>query len=247
MSQFFSKNYWSIGFQSKFYDRLSPESYFDSMRRVIANLPPEKSLSLLDAGCGSGLVLQFLAPRIKQGMHYTGLDMLKPGVVQTLLRAQKLNIAERVSCFQSDLITPFPVTGQKYDVIVAHFSLYTLDSIEHRQMALKNLKAVLKDQGHLIIVNPSVNYNAVSIIDHSVQLLKESHGLLSSLIKKYMVYPFTKTIGLRFIQKQLRSGVWKAYTHEAFSQEFENAGFEVQHIEEVYAGSALLGIGRNRP
>lgn len=246
MSKFYSRNYWSIGFQSKLYDRLSPESYFESMRRVVAGLPAGESLSLLDAGCGSGLLLQFLEARIRKGLVYTGTDLLKSGVDRALLRAQELGIADRVSCFQSDLTSPLPAGGEKFDVVVGHFCLYTLASDDSRRLALENLKSVMKSEGHLILVNPSVNYDADSIIEQSIQLIRERHGFLISLVKQFMIYPFTKAIGLRFIQKQLRLKKWKAYTSEEFSQEMERAGFEVQHMEDVYAGSAFWGIGRLR-
>jgi len=54
-------------------------------------------------------------------------------------------------------------------------------------------------------------------------------------------------LGLRFIQKQLYSEKWKAYTREEFSGEMERAGFKVLHVEEVYAGGAFLGcFARNQ-
>ena len=242
MSKFFSTNYWAVGFQSKLYDWLCPESYFESMRRVIAAMPDGKSLNLLDAGCGSGLLLQLLAERIRGGMVYTGLDILKAGVDQTLLRARKLGVAHRVSCFQSDLRSP--LVGQKFDVVVGHFSLYTLKSPDQRQEALANLKAVMEPEGLLILVNPSIDYDASSIVDESIRLIRDRHGMLVSLIKKFLIYPFTKAIGLRFIKKQLRHGEWKAYTREEFSTEIERAGIAVQHMEEVYAGSAFLAAGK---
>ena len=244
MSKIYSKNYWSVGFQSRLYDRLSPESYFESMRRLVAAIPEGKSLRLLDAGCGSGLLLRFLSERIRDGMVYTGVDLLKTGVEQALLRAQELGISNRVSYFKSDLTTSFPMNGENFDVVVGHFSLYTLASNEKRQKALENLKTVMKPGGMLILANPSVDYDADSIIDESVRLVRDRHGFLASLIKQALIYPFTKTIGLRFIQKQLRVGEWKAYTREEFSQEIERAGFVVQHIEEVYAGSAFLVVAR---
>lgn len=245
MQKFYSKNYWSIGFQSRLYDRLSPESYFESMRRVIAALPDGDSLTLLDAGCGSGLLLRFLEDRIREGMVYFGTDVLQSGVEQTLLRAQELGLSDRVTCFQSDLTSPLSVEGQKFDVVVAHFSLYTLASDEKRKRALKNLLMVLKPDGWIILVNPSVNYNANAIIDHSVQLIRKRKGAWASLIKQCLIYPFTKSLGLRFIQDQLESGVWKAYTRDEFSQEMK--GVTIHHIEEVYAGSAYLGVGRLEP
>ena len=244
MSKFYSTKYWSVGFQSRLYDRLSPESYFESMRRLVASIPGGKSLRLLDAGCGSGLLLRFLAERIQEGMVYTGLDLLKTGVEQTLLRAQELGIANQVSCLKSDLTDSFPLNEEKFDVAVGHFSLYTLASNNKRQEALKNLKAVMKLGGTLILANPSVDYDAGSIIDESVQLVRDRQGYLASLIKKVLIYPFTKTIGLRFIQNQLRAGEWKAYTREQFSHEIEKAGFVIQHIEKVYAGSAFLVVAR---
>ena len=244
MSIIYSKNYWSVGFQSRLYDRLSPESYFESMRRMVAAIPEGKSLQLLDAGCGYGLLLRFLSERIREGVVYTGVDLLKTGVEQALLRAQELGIANRVSCFKSDLTTYFPLTGENFDVVVGHFSFYTLASHEKRQDALAHLKTVMKPGGVLILANPSVDYDADAIIDESVRLVRERYGFLASLIKQGLIYPLTKTIGLRFIQKQLRSGEWKAFTREEFSQEIERAGFVVQHIEEVYAGSAYLVVAR---
>jgi ubiquinone/menaquinone biosynthesis C-methylase UbiE len=244
MDKIYRKNYWSVGFQSRLYDRLSPESYFESMRMLVAAIPKRKSLRLLDAGCGSGLLLRFLTGHIREGMVYTGVDFLETGVEQTLLRAQELGIANQVSCFKSDLTAAIPMVGEKFDVVVGHFSLYTLSSNEKRQEALANIKTVMKSGGILILANPSVDYDADSIIDDSVRLVRGRHGFFASLVKQVVIYPFTKAIGLRFIQKQLRAGEWKAYTKEEFSQEIERAGFVVQHVEAVYAGSAFLVVGR---
>ena len=242
MNKFYSTNYWSVGFQSKLYDRLSPESYFESMRRMIDYMPDEKSLSLLDAGCGSGLLLKFLAERIREGMFYTGIDLLPTGVAQSLIRAKELGISNRVSCFQSDFTSS--LVGKKFDVIVGHFSLYTISSSVNRQEGLANLKTFMKPEGLLILVNPSVSYDADSIIEESIRLVRKRYGSIASLIRKILIYPFTKAIGLRFIQKQLRAREWKAYTSDEFCHEMKEAGFAVQHIEEVYAGSAFLVTGR---
>ena len=244
MSKFFSTYYWSVGFQSHLYDRLSPESYFESMRRLVAAIPEGKSLRLLDAGCGSGLLLRFLTERFQEGMVYTGVDLLRTGVEQTLLRAQELGITNQVSCFKSDLTTFSPIIGEKFDVVVGHFTLYTLGSNKKRQEALAYLKSVMKTGGMLILVNPSVDYNVDSIIDESIWLVRGRYGFLASLIKQIFIYPFTKSIGLRFIQKQLGAGKWKAYKREEFFQEIKRAGFVIQHIEQVYAGSAFLVAAR---
>ena len=36
MSGWYEKYYWRTGFKSRLYDRLTPESYLESMRKVIA-------------------------------------------------------------------------------------------------------------------------------------------------------------------------------------------------------------------
>ena len=137
------------------------------------------------------------------------MDLLKTGVEQTLLRAQELDIANQVSCFKSNLTASFPMIGEKFDVVVGHFSLYTLVSNEKRQEALAHLKSVMKAGGMLILVNPSVDYNVYSIIDESIWLVRDRHGFLASLIKQALIYPFTKSIGLRFKQKQHGARAWK--------------------------------------
>ncbi|MZH02663.1 MAG: methyltransferase domain-containing protein [Nitrospinae bacterium] len=244
MSKIYSTNYWSFGFQSNLYDILSPESYFESMRRLVATIPEGKSIRLLDAGCGSGLLLNFLAGRIREGMIYTGVDLLKTGVEQTLFRAKKLGLADQVSSFESDLTVPLPMIEEEFDVVVGHFSLYTLQPSEKRQAALANLKKVISSGGVLILVNPSVDYDPVSIIEESLRLVRDRQGLLPSFLKQALIYPFTKGMGLRFIQKQLKRGEWKAFTREELSHEIAKAGFAVRHIEQVYAGSAFLITGK---
>ena len=106
------------------------------------------------------------------------------------------------------------------------------------------MKTFLKPEGLLILVNPSVSYDADSIIEESIRLVRNRYGFIASLIREILIYPFTKAIGLRFIQKQLRAREWKAYTSDEFCHEIKEAGFAVQHIEEVYAGSAFLVTGR---
>ena len=118
------------------------------------SIPNGKHLNLLDAGCGSGLLLQFLSGRIKEGMSYTGIDLLRAGVERALFRAKELGITNEVSFFQSDLT--LPLTGEKFDVIVCHFSLYTISSNEKRKKSYQNLKSLMKPGGLIILTNPSI-------------------------------------------------------------------------------------------
>ena len=241
MSKFYGKNYWLVGFKSRLYDFLSPESYFESMRRVIEYLPDHKNLNLLDAGCGTGKILHFLVEKFQKGLTYTGLDILDSAVNRTLNIAKILRVGAKVNCLKRDLISPFTM-AKKFDVVIAHFSIYTLGCRENRLLALKNLKTVMNTGCILILVNPSKDYDVDVIIDDSIRIVREKRGVLPSLVKKYFVYPITKSFGLNFIQKQLKSSEWKAYTRDEFLSEIDESGFSLQKIEKVYSGSAFLGI-----
>jgi hypothetical protein len=54
------------------------------------------------------------------------------------------------------------------------------------------------------------------------------------------VYPLTYRFGLKFIERQLKNNSWHASSRADLCEEVCQAGFEVKHIEPVYAGSANL-------
>ena len=108
MSGWYEKYYWRTGFKSRLYDRLTPESYLESMRKVVALLPDKQGQKIWDAGCGTGLLLLFLENAVRQGMIYYGSDLLSAGLSHARIRARKLMVSDRVVCVQSD-ITVAPV------------------------------------------------------------------------------------------------------------------------------------------
>ena len=244
MSGWYEKYYWRTGFKSRLYDRLTPESYLESMRKVVALLPDKQGQKIWDAGCGTGLLLLFLENVVRQGMIYYGSDLLSAGLSHARIRARKLMVSDRVVCVQSD-ITVAPVFKENsLDIVVAHFSIYTIHKNDKRQQALKNMYRVLKPGGLLIVCCPSENYDAGKIIEESCEFLRARKGLLQTAIKRIFFYPFTKGMGLNFIQKQLQSGQWMAYTHEGLTEELRCAGFEIGYSETIYAGGAYLMFGQ---
>jgi ubiquinone/menaquinone biosynthesis C-methylase UbiE len=243
MSGWYEKYYWRTGFKSSLYDRLTPESYLESMRKVVAILPYKPGQKIWDAGCGTGLLLLFLGNMVKRGTVYYGTDLLSAGLSQVRMRARDLRISDRVACVKSD-ITAAPVFKKDtLDVVVAHFSIYTIRQNDKRQLALRNMYRVLKPGGLLIVCCPSKNYDAGKIIEESCNLIRTRTGLLQTAIRRMFFYPFTKWLGLNFIQNQLESGQWMAYTRDELTEELQCAGFEIRHSEAVYAGGAYLMCG----
>jgi len=241
MSSFYSRYYWRIGFQSRLYDLLMPEVYADSLRRVVACAPKNIGKLWLDFGCGSGALIKALESRLREGDRYVGIDRLLPGLINAWEKAERRNVASRVGLIQSDLTQPFPFAPDVADMIVAHFSLYTIE-LGRRERALGQFHALLRPGGTLVVVEPSPEYDALRIINESFSKVQERSGVFKSGLKKWLVYPLTYRFGLKFIERQLKNNSWHASSGEGLCEEVCQAGFKVKHIEAVYAGSANLLI-----
>lgn len=243
MISWYEKNYWRTGFKSRLYDRLTPESYFESMRRVVSLLSGKRDLKIWDAGCGSGQLLVFLEEAFKGGCVYYGTDLLSAGLDRVKQRAHELGILDRVTCLQNDLSESPPLKDNSIDIVISHFSIYTIRDNDKRQEALKNMYHVLKPGGLFIASCPTKNYDADQIIKESCDLIRIKKGFWNALLKRLFIYPLTKRLGLNFIQHQLESGKWMAYTLEDLAGELRQVGFEVGASQIVYASSAYLICG----
>jgi hypothetical protein len=119
--------------------------------------------------------------------------------------------------------------------------LYTIDTGK-RKFIFKEFRRLLKKGGTLILVEPSTEYSAKRIIADSIKLVLTNEGKFISLVKKWFVYPFTYHFGLKFIESQLKKGVWRAVNSAALCDEVRSNGYTVNSAEQVYADSATLII-----
>lgn len=240
------RKYWDIGFKSRLYDFLTPQAYLDSMARCVKSVAGKRGGIWLDAGCGSGSSIPFLKERLTSGTRYIGVDRLSSGLGKTSAKARELGVGKYVQCFQSDLAGNLPFKESSIDIVLAHFSTYTISDHAKRALALKNFNEVLKPNGFLIIANPSRKYNAEHIIHQSLRQIKTQNRLLAYMAKKWLIYPLTLGFGLRFIERQLKTETWKAYSLEEFCEEVRSAGFTVTRTETVYANSAYMVVGEKK-
>ena len=185
MPGWYEKNYWKTGFKSRLYDFLTPEAYFESMRQTAYLVAEKKEGKIWDAGCGSGLLLVFLQRVLRKRMNYFGTDLLFAGLEKLKLRARELGVSSNAICLQNDLSVGPPFKNNSIDIVIAHFSLYTISDDDERLQALKNIFQVLKPGGMLIATCPSKNYDAEKIIRKSLKLVADKNGLLVSIIKRY--------------------------------------------------------------
>lgn len=232
----YRNNYWRLGFRSRLYDLFTPRAYTESLSRAAA-LVPDAGLCL-DAGCGSGQLIPLLARRGEGCPLYLGADKLVEGLARARERAGR-------ACFlRWDLTAETPFAAASIDVVVAHFSIYTLDDPPARLMAWRNLFELTRPGGQLIAANPSTHYSAETIIEHSLNSEQVQRGPLIAWLKRVFIAPITRHLGLAYIQRQLEEGGFHAYTPETFSAEVESAGWRVKAVEPVYAGSGILLTAR---
>lgn len=236
------KKYWEIGFKSRLYDRLSPEAYLESLKRLADSIRMKEEEWVLDAGCGSGLLLPYLADRLKKGGRYLGMDILPGGLASLKTKAGRVKLKGSVAGMQADLSQRLPLRDQSVSCVAAHFSVYTLREKKERRRAYQEFCRVLKPGGWLVTANPTHFYNAKQIIRSSLELL-QSEGK-PWVVNKYLVYPLTLHLGLMHIERQLQLGRWHGYQPDELRDEVAQAGFSLEHSETVYGGSGLMVVGK---
>jgi len=239
MKTIYSRFYWQVGFKTHLYDLLLPQAYSDSFKRLAKFIDTSKNHVLLDAGCGSGTLLNHI--NLNSGSTYIGVDLLMSGVSNTRIKRTLNSLLNRTYFVLSDISKSLPMRGQSVDIIVAHFSLYTIDTGK-RKFIFKEFRRLLKKGGTLILVEPSAEYSAKRIIADSIKLVLTNEGKFISLVKKWFVYPFTYHFGLKFIESQLKKGVWRAVNSAELCDEVRSNGYTVNSAEQVYADSATLII-----
>ena len=204
MKTIYSRFYWEVGFKTHLYDLLLPQAYSDSFRRLAKSIHTDKDYVLLDAGCGSGVFLNYI--NLNNRSTYIGVDLLMSGVSNARIKRRFKNLLNRAYFVLSDISKSLPMRSQSVDIIVAHFSLYTIDTGKIK-FIFKEFRRLFKKSGTLVLVEPSTEYSAKLIIEDSIKLVLLNEGKFISLVKKWFFYPFTYHLGLKFIQSQLKKGI----------------------------------------
>ena len=170
------------------------------------------------------------------------MDLLSASLACLKTRVDRWSINPSVFGMQADLSKSLPLKDNSVSCVAAHFSVYTLPEERCRRQVFQEFGRVLKLGGRLITSNPTHNYDAEKIIRFSLEQLQKRGR--PWIVKKYMVYPLTLYLGLKHIEKQLRSGEWHGYQPKELRDEVARAGFSVEHSETVYGGSGFLVVGK---
>jgi ubiquinone/menaquinone biosynthesis C-methylase UbiE len=130
---------------------------FKRRERLLDLVPWSGAESVLDVGCGRGLMMIGAAKRLTSGKA-VGIDLWQAedqsgnNPEATISNARLEGVAERVEVQTSDMRT-LPFGDGTFDVIVTHWAVHNLYQPEDRKTALKEMARVLKPGGYILLAD----------------------------------------------------------------------------------------------
>ena len=180
------------------YFRLLKPSNIQSIWKdiITESINLDGELSILDIGCGTGLVSISVARQLPQA-HVTGIDLFQGmsgnSPSQPTRNAQIENVTDRVSFKQGNILKiPFP--DNSFDLVTAGSVLHELHGDELRLQSLSEIRRVLKPSGKFISVEmlrdrrmkfAFLLFSRVWMSKTYWKLLHEKAGFANQQIKEY--------------------------------------------------------------
>ena len=125
--------------------------------RLIDDLALDGSETILDVGCGRGLLLNGAARRLTTGKAI-GLDLWQTAdqsgnrPENTLANAQTEGVADRVEVKSGDM-RELPFEDQTVDVVVSSLAIHNIRDEEGRAKAVREIARVLKPHGKIALLD----------------------------------------------------------------------------------------------
>lgn len=164
--------------------------YTEMMERIVDLLEIRAKDAVLDAGCGTGNLLQLLR---NEKIDYYGID----DSISMLSRAtNKFSNDPRISSQFSryDLNSSIPFADNRFDKIVAVNSLYAVNSPSY---TVKELLRVLKPNGILIAVNPKENTEFFKVYTEIINAGGSVIGKVIMFIRTLPLFLFNALIRMK--------------------------------------------------
>jgi arsenite methyltransferase len=130
---------------------------FHTRDHLLARLELRGDESVLDVGCGHGLLLIGAAKLLPRG-RAVGIDLWTQDQYDnsrdaTLRNAALEGVAPRVSVYDGDM-RKMPFADRSFDAIIAHFAIHNVRSREGRRATIREIVRTLIPGGQVVLSDP---------------------------------------------------------------------------------------------
>lgn len=172
---------------SKDYDQKRFWPFYFSNAAVLQTVNPQESSSILDVGCGTGILLQQMA-QLNKGLNLCGLD-ISPKMVE-VTRA-KLGTLAKV---QQGSANNFPYADNMFDYVTCATSFHHYPNPDN---SLREMFRVLKSGGKLVVLDPFTNGRPRKVICAILDTVFDEKG--TKLFAKEQMYDMFNQVGFKHI------------------------------------------------
>jgi ubiquinone/menaquinone biosynthesis C-methylase UbiE len=215
-------------------------SYRRLLQDLINTLDVKEEESILDAGCGPGLVIEKIIEENKgKGISITGLDLSKRMIEHAHRRCKNFsNVKLQVANLNKSLEFP----DSSFDKVICSNTLYALDN---PRRVIFEFHRVLKPGGAVIIANPKPNAGEKEVIREHITAInkltpiykKIYHILISLLLIPVNLVVITIN---RVIIEKGRSEKYHFLGKEDLQKILQEVGFKSIGISSCYADQDWL-------
>jgi ubiquinone/menaquinone biosynthesis C-methylase UbiE len=195
--------------------------------------------SILDAGCGPGLVMKRLV-QANEGkkIRVTGLDLSNRMINRARGRLKNFS----VRFFVADLNRPLEFSESSFDKVVCSNTLYAL---QDPRSVIVEFHRVLKRGGTLIIANPRPNANERQLVRAHIAAtnrLTPARRKIYHIVRSISLIPVHLAVIAinRAIVQRGRSREYHFWDKDELERVLRETGFESIHIDSCYADQNWL-------
>jgi len=190
------------------YDSIEPVPMF--IQRKVLDLIPTKRDSFLELGCGTGRLLEIIAPKFKS---CTGLDFSAG-----MIRIAKKRLGNKIEFIHSP-VEKMDFKKNSFDYIVCVALFHHLNKEQDKlQITLDKMKEILKPGGRILICD----FVTFKILKYRADWIHDIYSIFNSIVKKD-IHIFKKiNKEPKIFRKHLKSERGMFFTKKEFYDIFES-------------------------
>lgn len=235
---------WSKKGMWSFYEFIIPINFLRSIEETFALADPISGGDFLDIGCGSGLGFERNVAWIRGSGRWTAVDPDPLALQHCKIRAQRLDIADRVRLARLRAEELEHLGSAEFDGAYAHFSLYAISGEENRRRAVASAFHVLRPGARFACAVPGQRYNRHALVEHARNLerARSDISVWQRWKRNWINYTFLKAAN-KMLDEQLDRDAMHRYSREELMEHFHSAGFEDVTCRHVDGFNAYQIVG----